>query len=243
MTAACGSHALRILLVDDHAVVRQGLLRLLSSVNEQWVVHEAAHGFEALDALRASAFDLVVLDLSMPRMNGFDLVRRIRRDFPGVFVLVLTMHGEEQYAVRAFEAGAHGYVTKDSAAQELLGAVAQVAAGGVYISSALAARVIQQLQAPHVGPRLELLSNRELDIFQRIVRGQKLIDIAQDLHLSIKTVSTHKTHILEKLCLDSTAALIRFGLEHHVGSSPLPTHHPGLDLSPGRPGPADWPSA
>jgi DNA-binding NarL/FixJ family response regulator len=224
MSAAPASSALRILLVDDHAVVRQGLMRLLSGANENWAIQEAAHGFEALDALRASAFDLVVLDLSMPRMNGFDLVRRIRRDHPGVFVLVLTMHNEEQYAVRAFEAGAQGFVTKDCAAQELLTAVAQVAGGGVYVSTGLAARVIQQLHAPQPGPKLDLLSNRELDILQRIVQGQKLTDIADELHLSIKTVSTHKTHIQEKLGLDSTAALIRFGLEHHVGSPPLPDH-------------------
>lgn len=233
MSAAPSSRALRILLVDDHAVVRQGLMRLLSGANENWAIQEAAHGFEALDALRASAFDLVVLDLSMPRMNGFDLVRRIRRDFPGVFVLVLTMHSEEQYAVRAFEAGAHGFVTKDCAAQELLAAVAQVAAGGVYISSALAARVMQQLHAPQHGPKIDLLSNRELDILQRIVKGQKLTDIAEDLHLSIKTVSTHKTHIQEKLGLDSTAALIRFGLEHHVGAPPLPDHPLLPDAAPG----------
>lgn len=233
MSAAPSSRALRILLVDDHAVVRQGLMRLLSGANENWAIQEAAHGFEALDALRASAFDLVVLDLSMPRMNGFDLVRRIRRDFPGVFVLVLTMHSEEQYAVRAFEAGAQGFVTKDCAAQELLAAVAQVAGGGVYVSTDLAARVIQQLHAPQHGPKIDLLSNRELDILQRIVRGQKLTDIAEDLHLSIKTVSTHKTHIQEKLGLDSTAALIRFGLEHHVGAPPLPDHPLLPDAAPG----------
>lgn len=233
MSAAPASRALRILLVDDHAVVRQGLMRLLSGANEGWTIQEAAHGFEALDALRASVFDLVVLDLSMPRMNGFDLVRRIRRDHPGVFLLVLTMHGEEQYAMRAFEAGAQGFVTKDCAAQELLTAVAQVAGGGVYISTGLAARVIQQLHAPQHGPKLDLLSNRELDIMQRIVRGQKLTNIADELHLSIKTVSTHKTHIQEKLGLDSTAALIRFGLEHHVGSPPLPDHPPLPDVAPG----------
>ena len=232
MSSAPASRALRILLVDDHAVVRQGLMRLLSGANEAWVIQEAAHGFEALDALRASAFDLVVLDLSMPRMNGFDLVRRIRRDHPGVFVLVLTMHSEEQYAVRAFEAGAQGFVTKDCAAQELLTAVAQVASGGVYISSGLAARVIQQLHAPQPGPKLDLLSNRELDVFQRIVGGQKLTDIAEELHLSIKTVSTHKTHIQEKLGLDSTAALIRFGLEHQVGSPSLPDQPQRPDAAP-----------
>lgn len=238
MTPINDAGDLRILLVDDHAVVRQGLTRLLSGASPRWVIQEAAHGFEALDALRAAAFDLVVLDLSMPRMNGFDLVRRIRRDFPSVHVLVLTMHGEEQYAVRAFEAGAQGYVTKDCAAQELLNAVTQVAAGSVYISANLAARVIQQLHAPQQGSRLDALSNRELEIFQRIVQGQKLTDIADELHLSIKTVSTHKTHIQEKLGLDSTAALIRFGLEHHVGSPPLPDHfhvpdHPPLsDATP-----------
>jgi DNA-binding NarL/FixJ family response regulator len=138
-----------------------------------------------------------------------------------VAVLVLTMHGEEQYAMRAFQAGAKGYVTKDSASAELVAAVRKVALGGVFVSAQLAERVVQQLNGQRMAPRINVLSNRELEILQRIVSGQRPVDIAASLHLSIKTVSTHKRRILEKLQLDSTAALIRFGLEHQLGKNDL----------------------
>ncbi|MDP2020562.1 MAG: response regulator transcription factor, partial [Hydrogenophaga sp.] len=132
--------------------------------------------------------------------------------------LVLTMHSEEQYAIRALQAGANGFVTKDSAATELVAAVRKVASGGVFLSAQLAERVVQQLNGNSPVPDLQMLSNRELDILQRIVSGQRPVDIADALHLSIKTVSTHKKRIQEKLKLDSTAAMIRFGLEHRLGS-------------------------
>jgi len=131
-------------------------------------------------------------------------------------VLVLTMHSEEQYALRAFQAGASGYVTKDTASDELVAAVRKVASGGVFVTAMLAERVVQQLNGRRPASDLSILSNRELEILRRIVAGERMVDIADALHLSIKTVSTHKTRILEKLQLDSTAALIRFGLEHQL---------------------------
>ncbi|EWS57214.1 Nitrogen regulation protein C [Hydrogenophaga sp. T4] len=138
-------------------------------------------------------------------------------------VLVLTMHSEEQYAIRALQAGANGYVTKDSAATELVAAVRKVVSGGVFLSAQLAERVVLQLNGQSPVPDLQTLTNRELDILQRIVSGQRPVDIADALHLSIKTVSTHKKRIQEKLKLDSTAALIRFGLEHRLGSEVIGT--------------------
>ena len=207
---------LHLLLVDDHAVVREGLKRILTASGSQWHITEASSGFEALEILRQQAIDLAIVDLSMPGMSGLELIHRIRASFPSVMVLVLSMHAEEQYAVRAFKSGAKGYVTKCTAAEELVAAVIKVAAGGAYVTTKLAERMVQQFNGTLSGPNHAQLSNRELDVLQRIVAGQRLTDIAAALHLSIKTVSTHKSHIQEKLQLPSTAALIRYGLEHQI---------------------------
>ncbi|MES2887173.1 MAG: response regulator transcription factor [Pseudomonadota bacterium] len=221
MIATAALVPLRLLLVDDHTVVREGLKRLLDPLSNHWSITEAGTGFQALECLRRESFDLVIADLSLPGMSGLDLIHRIKDGFPGVAVLVLTMHSEEQYALRAFQAGASGYVTKDSASDELVAAVRKVASGGVFVTAVLAERVVQQLNGRRPAFGLSALSNRELEIMHRIVAGERMIDIAESLHLSIKTVSTHKTRILEKLQLDSTAALIRFGLEHPIDKADL----------------------
>ena len=207
---------LQLLLVDDHTIVREGLKRVLEPIADDWAVTEAGTGFQALEFLRNQPFDLAIVDLSMPGMSGLELIRRIKTATPHTAVLVLSMHAEEQYALRAFKSGANGYVTKDSAAAELVAAVHKVAAGGVYVSANLAERVVQQLSGGVQAPRHAELSDRELEVLQRIVAGERLTDIAQALHLSIKTVSTHKSRILDKLQLTSTAALIRYGFEHQL---------------------------
>lgn len=216
MTERASPGLLHLLLVDDHAVVREGLKRILTASDSQWHITEASSGFEALEILRQKPLDLAIVDLSMPGMSGLELIQRIRSSFPSVMVLVLSMHAEEQYAVRAFKSGAKGYVTKCTAAEELVAAVIKVAAGGAYVTTKLAERMVQQFNGTLSGPNHAQLSNRELDVLQRIVAGQRLTDIATALHLSIKTVSTHKSHIQEKLQLPSTAALIRYGLEHQI---------------------------
>jgi DNA-binding NarL/FixJ family response regulator len=190
--------ALRILIVDDHAIVREGLVRILEGTGRGWQVAEATSGFQALEWLRRNDAQLAIVDLSMPGMS----------------VLVLSMHAEEQYALRAFQAGAHGYVTKDRAPAELVDAVAKVAGGGAYVTASLAEQVVQQLSGATATPRHAHLSNRELEVLQRIVAGQRLCEIADALHLSIKTISTHKRRIQDKLQLSSMAALIRYGMEH-----------------------------
>ena len=205
--------ALRILLVDDHAIVREGLQRILESTPERWLALQAESGFEALQVLRTRPVDIAVIDLSMPGMTGLDLLRRIKTEFPSQRVLVLSMHAEEQYALRAFKAGANGYVTKDRAATELVTAVRKVAGGGAYVTSTLAERVVLQLNGAREAPRHEQLSDRELDVLRRLVAGQRLTDIAEALHLSVKTVSTHKSRIHEKLRLPTMAALIRYGID------------------------------
>ena len=199
MTTAPPLPGPHLLLVDDHTIVREGLKRILEATPEGWAITEESSGFQALDSLRRAHFDLAIVDISMPGMSGLELIRRIRAEFPALPVLVLSMHAEEEYALRAFKAGANGYVTKDSAAAELL-----------------AARVVQQLNGSVEVPRHARLSNRELEVLRGIVAGQRSTDIAQALNLSVKTISTHKTRIMDKLQLDSTAALIRYGMEHRL---------------------------
>lgn len=206
----------RLLMVDDHTIVREGLRRVLDPIAHEWSITEAVNAFQALEYLRKQPFDLAIVDLSMPGMSGLDLIRRIKSEFPGVAVLVLSMHGEEQYAMRAFKAGASAYVTKDGASTELVEAVRKVAAGGSFVTQSLAERVVQQLNGQKQISRLSVLTDRELEVLKRIVVGERLTDIGTSLHLSVKTVSTHKARILEKLGLPNTAALIRFGLEQQL---------------------------
>lgn len=205
-----------LLLVDDHRLVREGLRRVLEACDDIRVVGEADTGHAALEAARRNHFDAVVTDLTMPGLSGIDLVRRFKSEFPTLPLLVLTMHAEEQYALRAFRAGAHGYMTKDCATDQLVGAVRKVASGGAYVSPTLAERLAVELNGLRETPPHTLLSDREFEIFRLIVAGKRLTDIAEMLHLSVKTVSTHKSRILEKMHLDSAAALIRYGMTHRL---------------------------
>lgn len=217
MTSKMPSRAasgLQVLLVDDHTIVRDGLRRILEAAPEACRIVEASSGHQALECLRRADFDLAIVDLSMPGMTGLELIRRIKGEYPHTAVLVLSMHAEEQYALRAFKAGANGYLTKDSAAEELMRAVRKVSGGGAYVTASLAERVVLQLNGAAAVPRHAQLSDRELEVLRRLVAGERMTDIAVALHLSVKTVSTHKTRIQDKLQLPSTAALIRYGLEH-----------------------------
>lgn len=216
---------LALLMVDDHAIVRDGLKRILAAAAPGWRVTEASQGFEALECLRQAPCDVAIVDLTMPGMSGLDLIQRIKADHPAVRVLVLSMHAEEQYALRAFKAGASGYLTKDSAPAELVEAVRKIAGGGAYVTPSLAERVVQQLSHRAAAPLHAQLTDRELDVLQRLVAGQRPTDIAAALNLSVKTVSTHKARIQDKLQLPSTAALIRFGIEQGLT---------GVDLPPAR---------
>jgi DNA-binding NarL/FixJ family response regulator len=209
-----------LLLVDDHAIVREGLKRVLASLSGEWVVYEVETAFKALDCLRLHPVHLAVVDLSLPGMSGLDLIQRIRDNYPAVKVLVLSSYAEEQYALRAFKAGASGYVTKDTAAAELVVAVRKVAGGGTFISASMAESVVQQLSGRLARPVQSKLSDRELEVLRLFVAGKKPADIAAALRLSVKTVSTHKSRIMEKLELPSMAALIRFGIEHNLDLGP-----------------------
>ena len=208
--------AITVVLADDHQLLREGLVRLLSAEVDLEVVDQASNGYEVLEALRRHAVDVLVTDLSMPGIPTMDLIKRVKAEFPEVAVLVLTMHAEEQYALRAFRSGANGYLTKDVAGEQLVGAIRKVASGGAYVSPGLAEKLAIGLREFQGAPRHEQLSNREFEVYRLIVGGRRLTDIADELHLSIKTISTHKARIMEKLGVYSTASLVRYGMEHRL---------------------------
>jgi DNA-binding NarL/FixJ family response regulator len=205
---------IRVLLADDHEIVRDGLKRILGASSDIEVAGEAADGDEALALARAHDYDVALLDMSMPGLSGIDLVKRLKAEKPRMKLLVLSMHGEPQYAARALKAGASGYLTKDSAAEQLVGAIRKVAAGGVMVSEAAAAGLLAASTGE--GPPHSRLSDREFEVFKQLAGGASPTDIARRLHLSVKTVSTHKSRIQEKLGLSSTAELVRYALEHRL---------------------------
>jgi DNA-binding NarL/FixJ family response regulator len=202
---------IRVLIADDHKIVRDGLKRILAGTTDVQVSAEAASGEEALAAVKAHDFDVVMLDMSMPGLSGLDLIKRLRIEKPKLRILVLSMHGEQQYAARALKAGASGYLNKDSAAELLLTAIRKIAAGGMHIPEAAAAGILSGDKPAH-----ETLSDREFEVLRLLVGGLGPTEIADRLHLSVKTVSTHKTRILEKLNLGSTAELVRYALEQKL---------------------------
>jgi len=202
---------IRVLLADDHEIVRDGLKRILGAAGDLQVAGEAADGDQALALVKAHDYDIALLDMSMPGLAGLDLIKRLKAEKPQLRILVLSMHGEQQYAARALKAGASGYLTKDSAAEQLVGAIRKVAAGGVHVSDAAAAGLVSSARAPH-----EALTDREFEVLRLLAGGRSPTEIAAQLHLSVKTVSTHKTHIQEKLGLGGTADLVRYALEHKL---------------------------
>jgi DNA-binding NarL/FixJ family response regulator len=200
----------RIVLADDHKIVRDGLKRILASTDLQ-VAAEAADGDELLKLVRTADYDVAVVDMSMPGLAGLALIKRLKAEKPKLRILVLSMHGESQYAARVLKAGASGYLNKDSAAEQLVSAIRKVAAGGVHIGEAAAASLVAAEKSPH-----EALSDREFEVLRLLVDGLGPTEIGERLHLSVKTVSTHKTRILEKLNLGSTAELVRYAIEHKL---------------------------
>jgi DNA-binding NarL/FixJ family response regulator len=191
--------------------VRDGLKRILAATPDLEVAGEAADGDAALALVKENDYDVVMLDMSMPGLSGLDLIKRLRAEKPKLRILVLSMHHESQYAARVLKAGAAGYLNKDSASEVLLGALRKVAAGGVHIGDAAAASLLQAGEKPH-----QALSDREFEVMRLLVEGLGPTEIGERLHLSVKTVSTHKTHILEKLGLGSIAELVRYALEHKL---------------------------
>lgn len=202
----------RILIADDHAIMREGLKQILSSHADLQVAGEAQNGQEVLAAITSIPMDMVLLDMSMPAPNGVDLIKRIKEKKPDIIILVLSMHQEDQFAVRALKAGASGYLTKDSASDLLVSAIRKVAAGGKYISPTLAERLAYEIDPYRETSVLEQLSDRELQIYRLLSAGKKLNEIADELSLSPKTVSTHKHRLMEKLNFTNNVELIQYAI-------------------------------
>jgi len=205
---------LRVVICDDHPIFREGLKKTLSFAPDIRVAGEAGSGAELLRLLEQAPCDVLILDISLPDLSGLELLKLLRERRRGPAVVVLSMHSEEQYAVRALRAGARGYLEKAGVPDELLAALRKVAAGGVYVSQPLAERLALELSSGEAAG--EVLSDRESQVLRLLASGRGVKQIAGELSLSPTTVATYRTRVLAKLRLDSTAELVRYALEHHL---------------------------
>jgi len=203
---------INVLIVDDHTIVRQGLKQILAETSDIVVTAEAQNGQEAIEKVRQNGYDVVLLDVALPGADGLSVMRVLRQEKPSVAVLVLSAYPEEQYAVRFLKAGAAGYLTKESASDELILAIRKVAQGGKYVTQSLAERLAGSLASDADRLPHEALSNREYQVMRMIASGKTVGEIAEELSLSVKTVSTYRTRILEKLQLSNNADIMRYAL-------------------------------
>ena len=213
---------IRIVIADDHAIVREGLKRIVTGAPGLEVVDEAADGTEVMQRVREREFDVLVLDLSMPGRSGMELIKLAKAEKPGLRILVLSMHQELQYAVRAIKSGASGYLTKESAPALLVQAIQKVAGGGAFISAEVAEQLaLGAMPGVRAQPH-ESLSDREFEVFKLLVAGLSVTAIASQLKLSAKTVSTHKTNLLQKMGLANQSDLVRYAIKHGLGDGSEP---------------------
>lgn len=208
---------IRTLIADDHDILRAGLKHILHDSGDILVAGEASNGIEAIGNLRLAEWDALVLDLTMPGRNGIELIKQIKAEFPKLPILILSMHKEDIYAVRALKAGASGYLCKDNAETQLADAIRKVAGGGLFINQSVSDKLTQEMlrgrgsMAPH-----NRLTDREHQIFLLIVQGLGVTEIGRQLNLSTKTVSTHKASILAKMNMTNTAELVRYAVQNHL---------------------------
>jgi DNA-binding NarL/FixJ family response regulator len=207
---------IKVLVADDHEIVRRGLRQILTETPDIIVGGEAGSGDEVLRLVRDQRWNLVILDISLPRGNGLELLTTIRREKPETPVLILTVHPEEQYAVRCIKAGAAGFLNKESAPEQLIEAVRKIAGGGRYVTTELAETLASVLAGESAGAPHERLSDREFEIFKMLGSGKTVSQIAQQLALSVKTVSTHRARILKKMSLQTNAELTHYAMRNHL---------------------------
>ncbi len=205
-----------ILVADDHAVVRRGLTEVIADEYCDVLVEGVGTGQGAIDAVRRQEWDAVLLDINLPDKNGLDVLKEIKVVRPALLVLILSQHGEEQYAARAYKAGAAGYLTKDSAAEELVDAIRKVLSGGRYVSRSFAERLAGHLSGQAGAEPHEILSDREHLVLCRIASGRTVSQIADELALSVKTISTYRARLLEKLQLSNNAELMRYAIDRRL---------------------------
>ena len=209
---------LNILIADDHPIVRRGLKQILAETPQMAVVDEASNGREVLSKVKQRDYDIVLLDISMPGMNGVDTLKELKAQKPDLHVLVLSIHPEEQYALRVLKAGASGYLTKDSAPAELVTAMQRVSSGRKYISPSLADKLALNLQANVELAAHEALSDREYHVMCLIASGKTMRDIADELSLGIKTINTYRARLLKKMKMKNNAELIRYALLNELSA-------------------------
>ena len=208
---------IRLLVADDHQIFRQGLIRLLSDEADMEVVAEAADHASALEAMREHRVDVAIVDLSMPGRGGVDLITRAKALKPSPRILVMTMHDEDHYVTQSLRAGADGYMTKENAAEELTLVIRRLYKGGRYVCAAVAERLALGIGAPEQTERPHaILTDREFKIFEMLVAGKRGYEIAQELSLSEKTVSTHKVHVLKKMNVSNRTELVRYAIRHNL---------------------------
>jgi two-component system invasion response regulator UvrY len=205
---------MNVLIVDDHAIVRQGLRQILVESGKVMLVGEAERGAEAMQRVREGGWDVVVLDISLPDRNGIEILKQIKKEFPKVRVLMLSMHDEGLYAIRALKAGASGYITKQSAPSELMSAIHQVARGRKYLTATLAEAMADSLGENYDRPPHETLSDREYQTLCLIASGKSLTDTAEEMRLSVKTVSVYRSRLLEKMKLKNNAELTHYAIKN-----------------------------
>ena len=207
---------IRILVADDHPVVRQGLKQIVAGTTDIFVVDEAATGQEVLDKVRSNYFDVVLLDITMPGASGLDILKQLRSERPELAILILSMHSEEQYAARVLRAGASGYLAKESAPDELVAAVRKISLGGRYVSPSLAEKLASDLAVDTQEPLHQTLSDREYETMRLIASGKTTAEIAEQLSLSPKTISTYRSRILEKMGMRSNTELTLYAVRNRL---------------------------
>ena len=209
---------IRILVADDHAIVRNGLKQIVSDTPDMIVAGEASNGQEALNKALEDDYDVVLLDITMPDRSGLDVLKEIKSQKPELPVLILSIHPEEQYAVRALKAGAAGYLTKESAPEELIRAMQKVSCGDKYVTSSLAEKLASVLKTGVEKPLHQALSDREYEVFCMIVSGKRVKQIADELLLSTKTISTYRSRILRKMNMNNNVELTRYAIQNQLVS-------------------------
>ena len=207
---------IKILIADDHAIVREGLKQIVEEAADMVVADEASSGHEVLDKARNNEYDVVVLDISMPGRDGVDILKQLKSQKPHLPILVFSMHPEEQYAIRVLKAGAAGYLTKESASDELITAIRRVSTGRKYVSSSLAEKLAFNLERDPEKPCHEILSDREYQVMCMIAVGKRIKEIAEELCLSVKTISTYRARILEKMKLKNNSELMHYAIKHRL---------------------------
>lgn len=207
---------IHVLIADDHAVVRAGLRQIITQNNDMKVAAEAKDGIEVLKILKSEKVDVVVLDISMPGLSGAEVLKTIRREYPKIPVLMLSMYPEEQYALRVLKSGASGYLTKESAPELLISAIRKVVTGGKFISASVAEKLADEVVNGKSGKLHELLSDREFEILKLIGSGKTVSEIADKIFISVKTVSTYRTRILEKMKMKNNAELMQYVMNENL---------------------------